>query len=299
MLNIATAQSTNIVRITGVLKEMEVKTGVTKTGKDYVSLKATIKADQEVGGKMEENEVVISSFANKIKNDGNPNGIYNTILGYADKFTSLDAAENPSDASRITVSGARLQENVWYDSTNQKLHENNFQISTNFINEARAGEEDGTEFELSGYIGKISPELDKDGNETGRLILKFVVVGWQGSANCLNLIAESDLAVQHIQTNWNEGDTVTLSGIIRSTYKVVTWTEEQGFGEPKKRSRTESSKELIITSGCQCGLDEEKSYDTDDIKGALEQRKARNEELINASKKTASKPASKAAALGF
>ena len=63
------------------------------------------------------------------------------------------------------------------------------------------------------------------------------------------------------------------------SYTVKTWTEEQGFGEPIKRTRTESKRELTITGGSPCGLEEELSYDMDTIKLALDERQGRIDAL--------------------
>ena len=80
------------------------------------------------------------------------------------------------------------------------------------------------------------------------------------------------------------------------TYTVKTWTEEQGFGEPIKRQRTESRRELIITGGSPSGLDEEYSYDMDAIKIALDDRQGRINKL---SEKKPATPANKTINLGF
>ena len=81
------------------------------------------------------------------------------------------------------------------------------------------------------------------------------------------------------------------------SYTVKTWTEEQGFGEPVKRTRTESKRELIITGGSPTGLDEELSYDMDAIKLALDGRQTRIDKLSE--KKPATSSANKSFNVGF
>ena len=217
----------------------------------------------------------------------NPN--YNRILGYKDTFTSLAAAEKPENASRITVA-ANIGENMWVDAQTKELR-TNFRISSNFINKARETDEEKASFELSGVVGKITPEFDKDGNETGRIVVKFIIVQFGGKTDIIDLIA-ADTAKAHIETNWSEGDTVKAVGVINMKQKTVTWTESQGFGEPVKRTRTESSRELIITGGSAGGLEDMFSYDADDIKAALNERQKRIEELKNGANKPAPAPAS-------
>lgn len=215
------------------------------------------------------------------KKDGSENPIYNTIIGY-NSFISLAAADEPSQASKVTVRNGTLEENLWYDQTTKEVR-SGFQISSNFINTARPTDEEGASFELSGVVGKMIEEVDKDGNETGRLKINFVVVGYNGKANVVDLIA-ADSAKSYIESNWETGDTVNVTGRINMTYSIQTYYEEQGFGEPIKRTRTNSKRELIVTGGSPNGLEESLSYDNDDVKAVLNERIARIEELKNNSK---------------
>ena len=145
----------------------------------------------------------------------------------------------------------------------------------------------------------MKDELDKDGEETGRLIIKFLVVGYLGKVDMIELIAEKPEAVNHIKNNWEKGDTVTLAGIVNMTYEVKTWMEEQGFGAPIERRKTVSKKELIITSGSPSGLDEDYSYDNDAIKIALEERAGRIEKLKNDAKAKTTTSSAKSFDVGF
>ena len=97
----------------------------------------------------------------------------------------------------------------------------------------------------------------------------------------------SDNAVNFIENNWEDGDTVSLNGAISFNQATKVWYEEQGFGAPVKRTKTETRKELIILGGCPSGLEEAYSYDANDIKNALAERQARVEELKNKAKKPA------------
>lgn len=286
MLNIKEAQSNNIVQIVGVLSELDIEEKVTADKRGYIMGKATIKVEQEVDGEVVENEVPVRMFSMRLKKDGTKNAVYDSILKMKEDFTSLAAADNPSQASRVSITRGQLQENNWVDQSTGQVR-NSFQISSNFINKAKADEEQKATFELSGVIGSMKEETDKEGVETGNLLIKFIIIGYGGRAEVVQLIAKSPAAVNHIQNHWNEGDTVKLTGIVNMTYKTVTWEEEQGFGEPIKRTKTISTRELIIKSGSQTGLDEEESYDSDSIKIALDERAGRIAELTNKAKKPA------------
>lgn len=296
MLDIKKVQSTNTVTITGVLKELDIEEKTTSDGRNYVQGKATIRVDQEISGKMVENDIPIKMFSMRLKKDGTQNSVYDGIVRMANDFTSMAASENPALASKVLITSGRIEENNWLDKQTGAPR-SGFQISSNFMKKANLDDEQTATFELSGVIGNISDEIDKDGEETGRLLVKFIVIGYQGKADVITLIAENPVAVNHIRSNWEKGDTVSLTGIINMTYKVVHWEEEQGFGEPIKRSRTESRRELIITGGSPCGLDEELSYDSDSIKLALDERTARIAALSE--KKPAQTTSSKTTDFGF
>lgn len=289
MLDIKKVQSTNKVTIIGILSELEIEPKTTPDGREYVQGMAKIKVDQEVNGQMTENVIPVKMFSMKKTKEGKDNAVYQGILKMSEELTSLASAETPAQASVVSITSGQVVDNTYPDKTTGEMR-NSFQITTNFIKKANSDDEQRAKFELSGVIGNIADEVDGNGDETGRLVIKFIVIGWKGRADVITLIAENPVAVNHIRSNWEKGDTVSLAGTINMTYKVETWEEEQGFGEPIKRSKTTSKRELLITGGSPCGLDEELSYDNDAIKLALDERTAR---LNEAKEKQAAKKAVK------
>lgn len=290
MLDIKKVESKNEVTICGLLNELDVTPGTTTDGREYIRGRARIQVDQEINGGMVTSEVPVSMFAMKLKKDGTANKAYSQIMKYKEDFVSAGSVEDKSEASRVTVSGGytRISENIYMGRNGSPV--STFQIEGNYINPARPGENDCAKFELSGVVGKKIEEQDKDGNETGRLLISLVVITFGGRANKINLIAEGN-AKAHIENNWNEGDTVQLTGRIRMTYKVETIIEEQGFGEPIEHTKTTSLRELVITGGSPEGLDSALSYDASDIKLALDERAARIEDIKNkATQKKAAAP---------
>lgn len=279
MLNIKETESTNVVEIAGILKELDIEEKQTTEGKDYVSCKATIKVDQEIGGKMVENEIPIKMFSMKLKKDNTPNKIYQNIVKYKQQFTSLAACPEgqPELASKVIINTGRLEENIWIDPGSGEPR-TGFQITTNFMNAPRGEFEQGAKFELSGVVMNKVRELDTNGDETGRLKIKFAVVRYGGKVDVIDLIAASDNAVNFIESNWEDGDTVNLNGAISINQSTKVWYEEQGFGEPIKRTKTQTRRELIILGGSPSGLEESYSYDANDIKSGLAERQARVEE---------------------
>lgn len=286
MLNIKEAQSTNVVEISGILSQLEVEQKKTADGRNYASAKATIKVDQEIGGKMVENEIPVKLFSMELKSDGKVSKIYTGILEMRDKFTSLAALpdDEKNKASKVVITSGQLKENIWVDPNSGQVR-TGFEIDSNFMNAPRQGAEfePSARFELSGVIMDTQRETDANQEETGRLKVKVAVVGWTGKdgvtrVDVIDLIAASDSAVNFIESNWEKGDTVNINGAISFNQSTKVWYEEQGFGEPIKRTKTQTRRELIILGGSPSGLEEEYSYDANDIKAGLAARAARVEE---------------------
>lgn len=281
MLNIKETQSKNIVNIVGILKELEIEEKTSKAGKDFVAGRAVIKVDQEINGKLRECEIPVDIYANKLTSTGAVSKLYPMVVKYKEDFTSLAACpeDQPELASKVVINGASLNENAWIDTrTGQPI--SSIRVRSNFLNKVKGDYEPGATFEITGVIlNKI--EETKDDQPTGRLKVKVAVVQYQGTVDVLDLIAESESAVNFIQNNYEEGDTVNLTGRINMSHTVRTWYEEQGFGEPIKRQQTESCRELIILGGSPSGLEDTYSYDANDIKAGLAARTARIQELKN------------------
>lgn len=300
MLNIEKTQSENNVYISGILNELDIVTGSTNDGREWIRGTASIKCDQDINGKATECIVQNKMFSMRLKQDGTPNKVYDRILGYKDKFTSAAAAEELSQASKVTINGAQLEENVWIDK-NSGQERSSFQVSSNFLNDKRDGDKDGATFQLSGVVLNDpveAEEKDKNDEPTGRIRIKFGVIGYAGKINVLDLYAQGG-AKAHIQENWSKGDTVKVTGKINATHTVETIVEPQGFGDPIEKTRTISKKELIITGGSQGALEEDLSYDADSIKKAMATRRANNEKLKNSSTTANASPRSKASDFGF
>jgi len=280
MLNIMQSESTNVCNISGILSQLDVEEKSTADGRDYVQAKAVIKVDQEVGGKMIENEIPVKFFSMKMKSDGSAvSKIYTAIANFPQTFTSLAALpdEDKSLASKVVINAAHIEENIWVDPNSGEAR-TTWQIGSNFMNPAKGDFEEGARFELSGVILGRTREVDQNGEETGRLKVKFGVIRYKGRLDVVELIADSENAVNFIESNWEDGDTVNVNGAISFNQTQKVWYEEQGFGESIKRTKTISRKELIILGGSQSGLEEEFSYDSNAIKAALDERQGRVQE---------------------
>lgn len=275
MLDIKSVQSENHVTIKGILSTLEIEEKTTADNRDYVVGKATIKVDQDVNGKMISCEPTVRFFSMKYTTTGSLNQLYPRIVAYKDQFKSLAACpeDQPELASKVEINNADISENVWIDASGNP--QSTFQINGRFMNHARNYDENPEQaatFELGSVVVLGKSREVVNGEETGRLKVKTAVIGYNGKVNLIELIADSESAVTFIENNWEEGDTVNVSGYINVSKRVKTWMEPQGFGPDIKRTKTESCKELIILGGSPSGADESCSYNVDDVKMGLKAR---------------------------
>ena len=185
------------------------------------------------------------------------------------------------NASHVRLTGASLQENYFVSRNGQLI--DGWQIRGSFINEAKVA--DVASFVTDIVIMGMEDEI-KDGESTGRLIVKGGIVQYGGRLDVVNFIVEAPDSVEYISRNWEVKGTVTVKGRIR----ILSQEEEvqsAGWGEDIPETTTRVVRELIITTGDPECKDEEFAYNPVDIKAANEERKAAIEQAqINAKKTT-------------
>lgn len=270
-------QATNEVIIEGVLQEVDLREGqMDRNGqlRDYVAGTVTIQVTQEVGGVQEVNEIPVSVFATKLKNDGNPNPAYANIDTLRKTFVSMASGGDKADVVRITR--GEVTENTF---TTDGRTITSFRIRNSFFNRVLTDVNQIAAFKNKIVLLSIAPENGFDGTPTGRLMIKGAMVRYGSNVDVLTYYVEDPTAIAYISKNWNEGDTVNVSGRIRFTLATVERMAEQedvGFGEVLPTTYSRRVRELIITSGSAGALDEEESYDAEgEIMHALAERKAR------------------------
>ena len=138
-------------------------------------------------------------------------------------------------------------------------------------------------------------EVDREGDTTGRLVIKGGIVQYNGKLDVVEFIVEAPDTVEYISRNWETNGTVTVKGRIR----VLSQEEEvqsSGWGEDVPETTTKFVRELIITTGDDECKEEDFAYDPVEIKKAFNDRKAAIEQMqINARNSTTVKSSANAA----
>ena len=278
-----TDQSTNKVTIVGKLLDATFNSGKTKAGIPYERANITVRVAQHFGDHDEISEVPVSMFASQFTTKGTPNPAWQSIQDLRKMKTAQDHGIDGADTIRIT--GATLSENNFVSKSGQLI--NGWQIRSSFINAGNTPEV--ASFILDIFIMDMSDEVDREGDPTGRLLIKGAIVQYGGKLDVLQFVVENPDAVDYISSHWSTNETNTVKGRIR-----VTSMEEKAapstssWGEDVPDTTTRMIRELIITKGDDEGKEEDFAYDPVEIKKGFNARKAEIEQMqIDAKNKSA------------
>ena len=269
-------QATNKINLAGTLMDVTFGDGKLTDGRPYQRATVTVRVTQSYGGKTETSDIQRSMFATEFTSTGKPNPAWKSI----NELKLMKTAQNVGvdNASHVRCSGDSLQENNFVSRNGQLI--NGWQIRGSFINEAKVA--DVASFVTDIFIMDMHDEVDREGDTTGRLIIKGGIVQYGGKLDVVEFIVEAPDTVEYISRNWEVNGTVTVKGRIR----VLSQEEEvqsSGWGEDVPDTTTRFVRELIITTGDDECKEEDFAYDPVEIKKAFNERKAAIEQLqINA-----------------
>lgn len=280
-------QATNKVNIVGKLLDTTFREGKTSTGQTYESCNFTVRVTQSYGGREETSEIPVSIFATQYTSQNKPHPGYKNIQEMKKMKTVQDYGE--AEATVVRMTNANIRENNFVSRSGQLV--NGWQINTSFLNEGKTA--DIASFNMDIFIIDMHEEMDREGEPTGRLVIKGAVVQYQGKLDVIEFIVEGADAVNYISRNWEENQTVNIGGRIRFTSQEEKRSaNESSWGEELPETSTRMVRELIITRGSDEPFDEDFAYDAAEIRKAFNERKARLEQLqVDAKKGTANKPA--------
>ena len=286
-------QSTNKVTIAGKLLDITFNAGKTKDGKPYERANMTVRVTQTYGGRTETSDIPVSSFATQFTKAGTTNPAYTSLQ----QLKELKSVQNVGidDADVICMNGAQLKENAFVTKSGQLV--TGWQLNSSFFNNRKAA--DVASFAVDIFIMDMRDELDREGDTTGRLIIKGGIVQYGGALDVVEFIVENNDTVDHISRYWQVNQTVQVRGRVRYTSVEETKAVSgDSWGEEVPVSSTKIVRELVVTTGDD--EDEDKSYDATEIKKAFNARKARHEQLMLEAKTTTQpKPAASKSLMGW
>jgi len=275
-------QAGNKLNLAGKLMDVTFGDGKLADSRPYQRATVTIRVTQTYGGKEETSDIQVGMFATEFTSTGKQNPAWKSL----NDLKLMKTAQNVGidNASHVRLTGATLQENNFVSRSGQLI--SGWQIRGSFINEAKMS--DVASFVTDIFIMDMHDEVDREGDTTGRLVIKGGIVQYGGKLDVVEFIVESPDTVEYISRNWEVNGTVTVKGRIR----VLSQEEEvqsSGWGEDVPDTTTRFVRELIITTGDDECKEEDFSYDPVEIKKAFNERKAAIEQLQINARATATK----------
>lgn len=269
-------QAENKVFIEGILSEVNVREGsFTRDGKQmpYLSGNIIVKVNDIINQVETECDVPVNFFVTRYKKDGGENPAYKSIQDLTTNFTSI-AACDVEHADRIRITSGSIHENSFFGKNGNLVTYP--RIDSSFFQKVSKNDcKPQTRFENVICIGGIKEEMDTNGDPTGHLIIQGILPQYGGKVDVVNYKVTSKNAIDHIQSNWNKGDTVKVVGKLLFSSKTEYIEEAVGFGEPIRNARTVNVSDLIVTSGSATAFEGDAAFDIDEIATALNDRQVR------------------------
>lgn len=289
-------QAKNICKIEGILSEIDLSTReYMKDGKETHAIGGEIKirTEQKINGETITLEIPVSMFATKYTNKGGENPAYKSIQDVMTNFKSI-AAVGEAEADRVRITNGSIRMNEFYPKGSDRLV-SKILISASFLNKVKPTEyKPQAMFEAEFVVAAKDFEVDKEGNETGRLKINTIIPQYGGKVDVVPMFTINENVASAVNDFWNNGDSVKAAGRLLFSSKTETTLIPVDFGEPEEKTTTINIAELLITGGSEEPLSGEFAFDTNEVQAALAQRKAHLEELKTAGESNTKKKATPA-----
>lgn len=265
-------ESINNAFIEGLVKDIRIeekKIG----GKDAIAGEIDIQVDS--------NSIhTINVFSFKYKQNSNEiSGLYKIYSTVKDEYKSIET-HGEAEADKVRIEQGRIGKNEYVGQDGEfKSYPH---LSTTFINRVRENDvfEPKARFTLEMVVANKTEEK-RNGEETGRLILKGYVLGYQEGKDDtkkifpFEVIVSEPQSVNYVQNTYEKGNTVTVYGEIVNQTIITKKEVEVGFGAPQENIERKTVREYVVDGGTE-PLDEEdkNAYDPKLIKEALKKREA-------------------------
>jgi hypothetical protein len=277
-------QAENKVKIEGILSEINLNYGsfTSKTdGSTQESIGGTIKVlvEQEINKEMKTLEIPVYMFSTKLTKAGKPNPSYESINTIKNEFVSLAACGNKDQADRIRITNASIKMNEFIGQNGTLV--SSPRIHASFVSRVIGTFKPEASFTVEFMVSDIARMTDKEGVELdpAKLNVTAIVPQYGGKVDVVPLHATNPNVINAIESYWEPGSCYRANGKLNFSSSTEVYTEEVDFGEPVEKVRTINVSEFIITGGAQAPLDEEFAFSVEDIRTAMAERKAAQEEM--------------------
>ena len=266
----------NTVKIEGILSEIDLKYGtLTKNGVESKTVGGTIKirVNTQINKENVELEIPIHMFSTQYTNAGASNPAFESIERVMNEFVSI-AASDIDRADRVRITRGQIGMNEYYGQNGNLVAFP--RITASFVSKIKKDEcKPDASFSVTFMVGSKGYETDRDGVETDRYKVMAMIPQYGGKVDVVPFYATNPGVIDAISNYWNDAETVKATGKLNFTSKVESYEVKVDFGESSEATRTISVSDLIITGGSSTPLEGDFAIDYEEVKAALEERKAR------------------------
>lgn len=275
-MNVTTLrEANNTVHICGILKNTDLEIRQDRNGNNFISGKVVVlvEGDDDIP-----NEVTVRCQANQYTAAKQESKLYSNLVKFKTNcvtMASLMAIEGLTEkeakkrASYVRMNG-RLMRSEYPDKNGRLASYEG--VSCSFItifddNNMWQYAPEAT-FDVEIFFKAIRPETNRDGEETGRILIDGIIPIYGGKVIPYSFVAEDDTA-DYMSSNYEIGRTGHIWGDLVSTVQRQEIVH-QGFGKPHKEVKTTFKHENLITGGDETQYDEddEKNFNIETIKTA-------------------------------
>lgn len=268
-------QTTNELMIEGVLYE--------KTSRDVsggaIAGEIVLEVPVTIDGEEFKSLIPVNFYAAPLTKKGTENSAFKGIKTILDTGKSLmDTNGNYEEADRVRVRSAQLSENMYYSRDGRFV---SFpRIRGNFFERVKISDfAPKAQFKVKMLVNDISEEevnIDGEKTPTGRLVVSGGLIQYNGTMDEIKFIVQNKRYIDFVEKNWQIGDTVGATGVVKLTTVVVEEEdsfESDGFGEPVLNTYTRRVSEYVITNGSNGPVDD--GLDESEALAARRERKNR------------------------
>lgn len=257
------------INIEGILteKKLEVKPG--KDGKNTIQGELSVKTSDT-------NTVRVGVYVSEFTKDGNQSKAWpgmNTVM--RDYHSVAEVGQENATKIQIPNGNIRLQTYMG----KKGFQEGAITYNASFVkhvDETKAPYAPHANFEVEGYIKSIVPEVNKEGEETGRLKLNLWVPTYDG-IEPMTIFVPEHLAEQ-VQNLYEPGQTAQIDGELKNNVIVKEQVIHMAIGGDKVERDHTYINERVMTGGSY-PYEEEKAYSAEAIKIAVANHEAFVEEI--------------------
>jgi len=238
--------------------------GVTKTGAKYISFKGQIAV-----GDNSDYGVRFNCFLSSLKKDGTPSKLYQPAVDWVK--SAVAKIDNAESYTRVEMKGSLAD--APYVRQDNELNADYVEYSVTRFYPFR---EYKANIAIDGYISSIGDEVDYEGEETGRKVMKVITRDNFGKTIELNKVFVPESFVADIErANWEPKATVPME--INLEVKTVTRTvaTTSGFGKASKDTSSDKTwKEMVVCWGDNA-YEDERALTVAEVKEMTKERQDR------------------------